>query len=127
MPKYLIPMRQLYYALIFAGIFVIYLLFRANLKYHFIIYNDEGDKIVFRHYPLSSFQSKYVSIEIPFNALYKIEINKVFFGFREELTIYQTTKEGVAKYKPVPLTALTKKEKEQLLQSMNNHARVKMQ
>jgi hypothetical protein len=59
--------------------------------------------------------------------LYKIEINKVFFGFREELTIYQTTKEGVAKYKPVPLTALTKKEKEQLLQSMNNHARVKMQ
>ncbi len=127
MPKYLIPMSQLSYALTFAGFFIVYLIFRANLRYHFIIYNDEGEKIILRNYPLSSFKSRYISIEIPFNALYKIEIQKKFFNFREELIIYQTVKEGVAKYKPIPLTALTKKEKEQLLQSLNKFARVKMQ
>lgn len=127
LPKYFIPISKTAYALIFAGLFILLLIFRANLKYHFIMYNDEGEKIILRYYPLSSFKTKFISIEIPFNALYKIEINKVFFGFREELVIYQKVKEGIAKYKPIPLTALTKKEKENLLQSLNKLARVKMQ
>lgn len=126
MPKYLIPMSKLAYALTFAGFFLLYLIFRSNLKYHFIIYNDEEDKIVLRYYPLSMFTSKFISIEIPFNALHKIEIQKKFFNFREELIIYQSVKEGIAKYKPIPLTALTKKEKEQIISALNKLARVKI-
>ena len=127
-PKYLIPMSQTAYALSFGGLFIIYLIYRVGLKYHYIIYNDESNKIILRHYPFTSFfNTKYTSIEIPFNTLYKIEIQKAFFKMREELIIYQTLKEGVSKYKPIPLTALTKKEKKDLINALNQHARIKMQ
>jgi len=127
LPKYFIPMSQLAYTLTFVGFFVLFLIYRTNLKYHFIIYNDEEDKIVLRYYPLSSFKTKFISVEIPYKSLYKIEIQKKFFNQREELIIFQVVKEGVAKYKPIPLTALTKKEKEQLITSLNKFARIKMQ
>jgi hypothetical protein len=127
-PNYLIPMSRTAYALTFGGLFIVFLVFRTNLKYHYIIYNDEKNKIILRYYPFTSFfNTKYTSIEMPYDALYKIEIQKVFFKRREELIIYQTLKEGVAKYKPIPLTALTKKEKKDLIDSLNQHARVKMQ
>jgi len=127
-PTYLIPMSRTAYALTFGGLFIVYLVFRAKLKYHYIIYNDENNKIILRYYPFTSFfNTKYVSIEMPLDALYKIEIQKVFFKMREELIVYQTLKEGVAKYRPIPLTALTKKEKKNLIDSLNQHARVKMQ
>ena len=125
LPKYFIPMSKLSYAMTFIGFFILFLIYRSNLRYHFIIYNDEEDKIVLRYYPLTTFKSKFISIEIPFNVLYKIETNKKFLNLREELTIYQKVKEGVAKYKPIPLSALTKKEREQLLQALNSHAQVK--
>ena len=126
-PTYLIPMSRTVYALIFGGLFIVYLIYRSKLKYHYIIYNDESNKIILRYYPFTSFfNTKYISIEIPFEALHKIEIQKAFFNKREELIIYQTLKEGVAKYKPIPLTALTKKEKNDLIQSLNQHARIKM-
>jgi hypothetical protein len=127
-PNYLIPMSRTAYALTFGGFFILFLIYRTELKYQYIIYNDENNKIILRYYPFTSFfNTKYTSIEIPFNSLYKIEIQKVFFNRREELIIFQTLKEGVAKYKPIPLTALTKKEKNDLIQSLNHYARIKMQ
>lgn len=123
---YLFNVNKWVYTSFFAFLFVLYLVYRAGLKYHFIIYNDEGGKIILRYYPLSSFRIKFLSVEIPYNALYKIEVNKVFFGLREEMTIYQTVKGKIAKYKPIPLSALSKKEKTNLINSLNKFAQVKM-
>jgi len=126
-PAYLFPISRLAYALIFGGLFIIFLIYRTMLKYHYINYNDESNKITLRFYPFTSFNAKHTSIEIPLDSLYKIELNKTFFKFREELTIYQVVKKGVAKYKPIPLTALTIKERNQLIEALNKFARVKMQ
>lgn len=127
LPTYLFPISRLAYSLIFGGFFIIFLIYRANLKYHYIFYNDESDKIILRYYPFSSFNPKHMAIEIPIDSLHKIEVNKAFLNLREELIIYQIVNKGVAKYKPIPLTALTLKEKNQLIDSLNKHARVKMQ
>lgn len=126
-PAYLFPISRLAYSLIFGGFFIIFLIYRTKLKYHYILFNDESDKITLRYYPFTSFNAKHMSIEIPFDSLYKIEINKAFFNFREELIIYQVVKKNIAKYKPIPLTALTIKEKNQLIEALNKYARVKMQ
>jgi hypothetical protein len=127
LPTYLFPISKLAYSLIFGGFFVIYLIYRSKLKYHYIFYDDESNKIILRYYPFSSFNAKHMSIEIPYDLLYKIEIQKAFLKFREELIIYQVVEKGVAKYKPIPLTALTRKEKKQLIEALNKFARVKMQ
>lgn len=123
---YFIPISNLAYAIIFSSLFIIYIIYRLQLKYHFIIYDDEGDKIIIRYYPVTSFITKYISIEIPFDSLYKIEINRTFFNQREELIVHQTTKKGIAKYKPIPLTALTNNQKRDLINALNSLAKVKM-
>jgi hypothetical protein len=124
---YFIPISGTAYALIFASLLLIYIIYRSGLKYHFIIYDDESNKIILRYYPVMSLITKYTSIEIPFNSLYKIEITNKFFNQREELIIHQVVKKGVAKYKPIPLTALSNKQKKDLLNALNSHAKVKMQ
>ncbi|MBI5540345.1 MAG: hypothetical protein HY951_09830 [Bacteroidia bacterium] len=123
---YFIPISNLAYAIIFSSLFIIYIIYRLQLKYHFIIYDDEGDKIVIRYYPVTSFITKYISIEIPFDSLFKIEIKRTFFNQREELIVHQTTKKGIAKYKPIPLTALTNNQKRDLINALNSLAKVKM-
>jgi hypothetical protein len=125
--NYFIPISRGAYAGIFSGILLLYIVYRFGLKYHFIIYDDESDKILLRYYPVSSFMTKYTSIEIPFNALYQIEIQKAFFNQREELIIHQVVKKGIAKYKPIPLSALSNKQKKDLINALNSFAKVKMQ
>lgn len=123
---YFIPISKVAYASIFGSMLIIYIIYRFQLKYHFIIYDDEGDKIILRYYPVTSIVTKYISIEIPFDSLYKIEINRAFFNQREELIVHQETKKGIAKYKPIPLTALTKRQKRELINALNSLAKVKM-
>ena len=123
---YFIPVNKYAYVIIFSTLFVLYLVYRTGLKYHFIIYDDETDKIILRYSPLISFSPKHLSIEIPYNSLYKIEIKKEFFNLRDELIVYQTIKQKVAKYKPIPLTGLSKKEKSDLIQALNSFAKIKI-
>jgi len=123
---YLIPVNKYYYIIFFSLLFIMYVIFRINLKYHFIIYDDESDKIILRYSPLTSFSPKHMSIEIPYKSLYKIEINKKFMGFRDELTLYQTINNKIAKYKPIPLSGLSKKEKNNLINSLNSFAKIKI-
>jgi len=124
---YFIPINKVAYACIFGGLLILFIIYRTFLKYHYIIYDDESDKIILRYYPVTSLTPKHLSIEIPYNTLYKIEIKKKFFNQRDELIIYQIVNKGVAKYKPIPLTALSKKEKKDLINALNFFAKIKMQ
>jgi hypothetical protein len=126
-PEYLFPIGRSPYALTFGGFFIIFLIYRSKLKYHYIGYDDESNNITVRYYSFTDFNAKHMSIEIPHDSLFKIEIKKAFFNIREELIIYQVTAKGVAKYQPIPLTALTTKEKNQLIEALNKLAQVKMQ
>lgn len=124
--EYFIPINKYAYVIIFSILFILYLIYRTGVKYHFIIYDDETDKIILRYSPLTSFSPKHLSIEIPFNSLYKIEIKKEFFNLRDELIVYQTIKQKIAKYKPIPLTGLSKKEKSDLINALNSFAKIKI-
>ncbi len=123
---YLFPINKIFYSIFFSLLFILYLIYRIKLKYYFIIYNDEEDKIVLRYYPLTSFSPRHLSIEMPYNSLYKIEIKKEFFNLREELIIHQIVKKQIAKYKPIPLTGLSKKQKTELLTALNSFAKNKI-
>lgn len=124
--EYLFPINKNIYSYTFGFLFVLYLIYRVKLKYYFIIYDDEDDKIILRYYPFTSFSPKHLSIEMPFNSLHKIEIKKEFFNLRDELIIYQVVKKQIAKYKPIPLTGLSKKQKTELLNALNSFAKHKI-
>lgn len=88
------------------------------MDYNYIYYTNEGDKIIFRYQALNPFIVNPKSIEIPKRSFYKFEFTKSLFGKKTNILFYQKTKDGVAKYSPVSLTALTKKEREELDNSL---------
>lgn len=119
---YLFPVPGEYYSVFFVLVFILYLVYRGQLKYHFIAFSDEGNKIVLRYYRFGGITQKYRSFEIVKSALYSFEIHRYFFGRRSELVIYQRTPKGIAKYPPVPLTALTPPQVSALTQILSAYA-----
>jgi len=90
------------------------------MRFSYIYYNSEGSKILLRYSPLQPLLYGNYSIEVPKKSLVKFEIVDGFFGLRKSLLLYVKTPQGVAKYKPVSLSTLTKKEIEQLVYNLEN-------
>jgi hypothetical protein len=104
-------------ALVYVGINV----FLSFKQPHFISYNDKGDMIVFRYYPLSLFNSKKHSIEIPKQHFVKYELTPFFLGMHQKIVLYQHYRERVVGYPPIPLSALDTADREQLLASLEKY------
>ncbi|MGQ9846538.1 MAG: hypothetical protein ACUVQP_03415, partial [Bacteroidales bacterium] len=127
--EYLIPIPSWIYSVFFGFCFIGYLIFRNQKKYNIIMYDDEEDPkiIVIKFYAMTSLFPKYNMIKIPKNQLYKFEIKKSFANQREELILYQKIKEGLAKYKPISISALNKNHKKQIIDALNTYAKIKFE
>lgn len=119
---YLFPLPGHYYSIFFVVLFITYMIYRGNLRYHFISFSDEGGKIVIRFYRFGGITQKYRSYEIVKSMLYSYEIHYHFFGKRPELVIFQKTSKGIAKYPPIPITALTPEQLSALTQILSMYA-----
>ena len=96
--------------------------FSLTLNFNFIIFKETDEKIILRYYPLHPFHEKFKSIEIPRNSLSHFAIKNKVFGLRPELTLYQQTPKGLAKYPSVSLSALSKSDRENILVSLNQNS-----
>jgi len=104
-------------ALIYVGINVI-----NGMKSHsFVAYSDHGETILLRYYPLSLFNSRKNSIEIPKQQFVKYELKPFFYGRHHKLVLYQNFRNRVLPYPPVSLSALEKEDREQLLASLEKN------
>jgi hypothetical protein len=101
-------------------IFLLFVVYFVAMKFCYIYYNSESSKILLRYSPLQPLLYGNYSIEVPKKSLVKFEIVDKFFGLRKDLILYVKTPQGVAKYKPVSLSTLTKIEVENLVQNLNN-------
>ncbi|NOU61669.1 hypothetical protein [Marinifilum caeruleilacunae] len=104
---------------IISVVFFTVIIFSLHLNFNYIIYKEGDDKVILRYYPLHPFHDNFKSIEIPKNALAKFEIEKKTFGLKPNLTLFQITDRGVAKYPAVCLSALSKSEKEKIIASLS--------
>ncbi len=127
--EYLIPVPSWIYSIFFGACFILYLIYRSQMQYYIIMFDDEEDAniINLKFYPMTALFPKYNMLKIPKNSLYKIELQKSFMNRREEIVIYQKMKEGIAKYKPISLSALNKESKKQLIEGFNKYAKVKLE
>jgi len=99
-------------------IYVGYIVFAYLLNYYFFRYSDEGSKLVFRFVSLRPFDNRKQAIEVLKKDFRGFKINKYFFNLREDLILRVETKKGVASYPPISITALSKKQKSLLIQSL---------
>lgn len=92
------------------------------LNYQYISYSDEGDNIVFRYFNAGIVGGRKNSVEINKRAFSGYEADSKFFGLIRSITLYQKFQEGVAKYPPVYISALSMKERAKILSSLNLYA-----
>lgn len=89
---------------------------------YFVSYNDQGEMIVVRYYPISMFTSRKNSIEIPKKQFVKYELQPFLFRTQHKLVLIQNFRGKEAKYAPISLSALEKEDRRKLIQSLEKYA-----
>ncbi|RUT78102.1 hypothetical protein [Ancylomarina longa] len=102
-------------------LFFTLIIFSLFLNYNFIIFQESDDFIILRYYPLHPFHDNFKSIEISRNSLSHYDWKNKIFGLRPELTLYQQTTKGVAKYPAVSLSAITKADRKKVKAILNKN------
>jgi hypothetical protein len=110
---------------VFTSILIcLYLLFAAYpmvLDYQFISYSDDDDKIVFRYFTSGIAGGKKNSVEINKADFAGYRIDRKFFGLKKSITLFRQLPQGVAKYPPIHIAILSRRERARLLNSLYSH------
>ncbi len=95
-------------AIIFAAIYVAFVIYQAILELNYIYFSDQGDRIILRYFSMSFYNDKKQSIEIPKEAFCGYEIRTSLGGLKKKLILYERVNNKDAKYPPVSISALSK-------------------
>jgi hypothetical protein len=91
------------------------------LNYQYVYYSDEGETIIFRYFTSGIVGGRKNSVEINKNNFAGYHTEKKYFGLMQSVTLFQQLREGVAKYPPIYISNLTRKEKAKVLNSLYLH------
>lgn len=111
---------DLFWTLMLVSIWLFTALFPLVLNYQYIKYNDEGDKIIIRYFTAGIIGGRKNSLEIPKPMFSGYDLIKKRGGLSESIVLYRKMKDGIAKYPPVHISALSRKDREMLLRSLNS-------
>jgi hypothetical protein len=103
---------------VFAGVFLFGVLIVAILNFHYIRIIEEKNKLIFRYFSIFSINRAYQSIEIPTEHLRKVEVFKFFFGLKWDLRLTVRTRQGIADYPLVSLSAIPFKDRHKVLEQL---------
>ncbi len=91
------------------------------LNYQYIYFSDDGDNLIMRYFNTGIFGSKKNSVEINKKTFEGYELKSSWFGLIQSVILFQKLREGVAKYPPIYISALTRKEKNKVFKSLYMH------
>jgi hypothetical protein len=116
----LLGMNETGWTLVLAFIYLVIAFLPMFLNYQFISYSDEGESIVLRYFTAGIIGGKKSSVEIRKALFSGYKTESKFFGLIRSITLFQRIRDGVAKYPPVYISALTKEERLKLTRSLNS-------
>jgi hypothetical protein len=117
----LLGMSDTIWTVILVSIYLVLAFYPMALNYQYIYYSDDGDYIIFRYFTTGIVSGKKNSIEISKSSFAGYKKESAFFGLDKSLILYQQLTEGVAKYPPVYISILTRKERAKVLNSLYLH------
>lgn len=101
------------------GIYLFIAILPMVLNYQFVFFSDDTEKIVFRYFTSGIVGGRKNSVEIDKRSFGGYKIDSRFFGLIKSITLFQQFKEGVAKYPPVYISALSSAERTKLIKALN--------
>ena len=99
-------------------LFLTFYWYQYNMKYTYFYFSNNGKNLIFKFYSMQFFFGKPRTVEVAKINFEKYEIVTDFFGKRDSLVLFQKTPKGIAKYPPISLTLLSKKQKKELEQAL---------
>ena len=117
----LLGMSDTAWTLILVGIYFVYALLPMFLNYQYIYFSDDGEKIVIRYFTAGIIGGRKNSIEISKNGFSGYKSETRFFGLIQSITLFQKFQEGIAKYPPVYISALSKEERSKIFRALNQY------
>jgi hypothetical protein len=118
---FLAPFDQMVKGIIYGTlscVFLAFYWFQYQMHYTYFYFSNNSKNLVFRFYSLRFFSGKPKTIEIAKSSFVKYDIVTSFFNKKDSLVLYQKTTKGVAKYPPISLTLLGKKQKTELKRAL---------
>jgi len=116
-----LPVDVVFRFIICGALSVIFLLFnwfQYQMEYTYFYFSNNGKNLIFRFYSLRNFFGKPKTIEFSRSSFANYDIVTSFFNKKESLVLFQKTPKGVAKYPPISLTLLSKKQKTELKRAL---------
>jgi len=116
-----VPVGTAVKIMIWGALFVIFLIFfwfQYMMNYTYFYFSNNSKNLIFRFYSMQLFSGKPKTIEISKASFLKYELVSDFFNKKESLVLFQKTDKGVAKYPPISLTLLGKKQKTELKRAL---------
>ena len=117
LPRGTLGLTRNEFSIIVIGIFILFFLFHYLRDHNYIFYSDTGNNFILRYFSLRPLHDRKNAIEFNKKEFENYEIKKSLAGLNESVIIYRKTSKGVAKYPPVSITALDKKNREKLFAS----------
>ncbi len=91
-------------------------------NYQFIYFSDDGENIIFRYFNAGLVGGKKNALEINKNAFAGYKTETKLFGLSRSIILYQQIGQGVAKFPPLYITALTREERARVINALDNYS-----
>lgn len=104
--------------------YLILLMRPVILKYMYLLFSADERKITLRWYKPGLMPGESKSIEIPVERFAGYEIKEQFMGLNSYLTLFQQVQGRKAAYPPVSISALTRKQREDIEATLKNYKSV---
>lgn len=118
----LLGMSDTAWTLILVAIYLIIAFLPMFLNYQFVFFSDEGERLVLRYFTAGIVGGRKNSVEINKRTFAGYKTESKYFGLVKSVVLFQQMGQGVAKYPPVYISALSKEQRSKLFRSLNAHS-----
>jgi len=109
------------WTLIIAFVYIFLLFLPMILNYQYVSFSDEGDSIVIRYFTTGIIGGRKNSLEIKKSNFAGYRTEKKYFGWSKSIILFQKAGQGMAKYPPVHVSALSRSQLSSLFTTLDNY------
>lgn len=119
----LLGIMKYHWILLVTGVYLLLVVISWIRDLNYFYFDDKGDKIIIRYYPIRPLARKKKAIQIQKISFAGFEIKKTALGIRKILILKQYVRRTVANYPPIGITALTRNELKLLKKQLSAYVR----
>ncbi len=117
----LLGLSDTVWTLILVAVYLVIAFIPMLRNFQFIFYSDEAENIVFRYFFAGIVGGKKNSVSIAKKSFAGYKTESKYFGLSNSIILFQKMGQGIAKYPPVYISALSRDQRNKLFESLNKY------